>query len=337
MPLYVASIIPYLKADNVHSHLLGKKSWNVYNQDNVAKVRRDEAEAKAQEQEQEQRMQEIDADRRLQLLRGERLEPLPLEAGPVSSQKRSREDGGPNRKKRRIAGEDDTDRDMRLVREAAIPSPVPLSLLKSKGREAPIVDHQGHISLFPQEHRRPDKNADAEAEAAKKKREYEDQYTMRFSNAAGIKTGLENPWYSAATDGESALLSMPGKDVWGNEDPRRKQREQKRLDSSDPMAAMKKGVKQLRKADRCRTEWMEQRERDLHEVERMAREHRNRTGHDGDDADSIEGFNLDTEYEDKTRKRRKHRSGRDHTRHHRSHREPEQKASSSRNGVREIS
>ena len=30
-------------------HLLGKKSWNVYNTDNVERVRKDEAEARARE------------------------------------------------------------------------------------------------------------------------------------------------------------------------------------------------------------------------------------------------------------------------------------------------
>lgn len=52
-------------------HLLGKKSWNVYNTDNVERVRCDEAKAAEREELEEQRMQEIDAARRTALLRGE--------------------------------------------------------------------------------------------------------------------------------------------------------------------------------------------------------------------------------------------------------------------------
>ena len=261
-------------------------------------------------------MQEVDADRRLQLLRGERLDPLPLEEQHDTSHKRKREDGSAHRKKRRLAGEDDTDRDMRLAREAAA---VPIANAgKAKGHDAPLVDHRGHISLFPEEHRPAEKNPEAESETAKKKREFEDQYTMRFSNAAGFKKTLDDPWYSATTSSDAALRNVPGRDVWGNEDPSRKDREQKRLDSSDPLAAIKMGVKKLRQADRHRVEWMEERERDLKEVEEMARENRRWKLRKRDDSDSLEGFSLEAGYEEKRRRRRKHRSGhREGSRHQR--------------------
>jgi hypothetical protein len=261
-------------------------------------------------------MQEVDADRRLQLLRGERLDPLPLEAEHDTSHKRKREDGSPHRKKGRLAGEDDTDRDMRLAREAAA---VPIAnFRKAKGHDAPLVDHKGHISLFPEEHRHAEKNPEAESETAKKKREFEDQYTMRFSNAAGFKQKLENPWYAGTISSGITLQNTPGKDVWGNEDPRRQEREQKRLDSSDPLAAIKLGVKKVRLADRHRKEWMEERERDLTEVEEMARENRRRRRRKDHDSDSLEGFSLEAGYEEKRREGRKHRSGRrEESRHER--------------------
>lgn len=281
-------------------------------------------------------MQEVDADRRLQFLRGERLKPLPEDAEQESSHKRKREDGGQNRKRRRVAGEDDTDRDMRLAREAAAGPTTDFSLSKPKRRDAPIVDHKGHISLFPEEQRLPEKNAEAESEAAKKKREHEDQYTMRFSNAAGMKQGLENPWYSASTNGESALLNMPGKDVWGNEDSRRKEREQNRLHSSDPLSVMKKGVKQLREADRHREQWMEERERDLKEVEQMARERRRQRSHRDEDDDSLEDFSLDTGYQDKHRKRRRHHSEHSDRRRHERHGERRESDSVSKHRSRRI-
>lgn len=300
---------------------MGKKSWNVYNRDNVAKVRRDEAEARLREEEQERRMQEVDAGRRLQLLRGEHPDPLPVESEHDASNKRQQDDGVLRRKKRRVAGEDDTDRDMRLAREAgAVPA---AESGPAKHRDASLVDHKGHINLFPEDPHHAEKNSEAQSEAAKRRREFEDQYTMRFSNAAGFKQTLESPWYSASQSNEPNPWTSSGKDVWGNEDPKRREREQKRLDSSDPLAAMKMAVKKLRQADRHRKEWMDERERDLTEVEDMARgNQRRREREDDDESDSLRGFSLETtRYAEKRRERRKHRSGlREEGRRERHHR-----------------
>ncbi|CCF31962.1 hypothetical protein CH063_00727, partial [Colletotrichum higginsianum] len=79
-------------------HLLGKKSWNVYNADNIARVRRDEAAAKAKEEAEEQRMQEVDAERRLAILRGEAPPPLaPVEAPEDEPRPRDRDSGSGGR------------------------------------------------------------------------------------------------------------------------------------------------------------------------------------------------------------------------------------------------
>jgi hypothetical protein len=261
-------------------------------------------------------MQEVDADRRLRLLRGERLDSPPLQGEQDRRLKRKREDGSPRRRKRRLAGEDDTDRDMRLAREAAAFSIA--SVKKGKGQDVSLKDHKGHINLFPEEHRHAEKNPEAESDAAAKKREFEDQYTMRFSNAAGFKQGLENPWYSSTTSKDLCLQNIPGKDVWGNEDPRRREREQKRLDASDPLATMKMGIKKLRQAERHRKEWMEERERDLKEVEEMARRNQRRKRIKDDDLDSLENFSLEAGYKEGRREKRKHHSGhREGSRHER--------------------
>lgn len=292
--------------------MLGKKSWNVYNTDNIAKVKRDEAAAAAREEAQEQRMQEIDAERRIQILRG-----LPVEApsAPVEEEQveRSRENRPDReRKRRRIAGEDDTDRDIRFAREdhALVPAKAEMQLKNKKSSNAPLTDANGHINLFPVDgtrHNAP-KNAEAEAEKAKKQKEFEDQYTMRFSNAAGFKQAIgEKPWYhktSATKDGDGEV-EAPSKDIWGNEDPRRKEREKIRTIADDPLAAIQKGVAGVRKVERERKKWKEEKVREIRELEdaekRRDRRRKRR------EADELENFSLDDAVETDDHARRHHR------------------------------
>lgn len=140
-------------------------------------------------------MQEVDAERRIQLLRGIQPEAVTAASSPIEqAAEREGTSHKRGRKRRRIAGEDNTERDIRFAREdqAIVPAKAELRLKSTKSSDAPLVDHRGHIDLFPTEgsrHRAP-KNAEVEAEKAKKKKEYEDQYTMRFSNAAGFKQSI---------------------------------------------------------------------------------------------------------------------------------------------------
>ena len=306
------------------SHLLGKKSWNVYNADNIARVKQDEAAAKAREAAEEQRMQEVDAERRIQILRGLHPDDLPA-IPPAAEETRTRREPGRDRKRRRIAGEDDTDRDLRLAREhndaasrstQALAKPV-------RSSDAPLTDHKGHINLFPAEgsrHHAP-KNAEAEAEAAKKKKEFEDQYTMRFSNAAGFKQSIgQQPWYSstgAVNDGEEGADAV-SKDIWGNEDPRRKEREKLRIASDDPMAAIKKGVAQLRQVERERQRWKEERDRELRDIVEAETRREKKKRERPKVTDDLENFSLNDTNADKDVARSHHR-GRHHRRSERSH------------------
>ncbi|KAK1249904.1 hypothetical protein MKX08_009907 [Trichoderma sp. CBMAI-0020] len=229
-------------------HLLGKKSWNVYNADNIARVRRDEAAAKAAEQAEEQRMQEVDAQRRLAILRGEA--PAPLEDEREAGSDNAKGASGDarskfpvnGRKKRKQLGEDDTDFELRLAKERNNATYAIVESSRKVVSSAPIVDHAGHIDLFGDERARAhaEKNPEAEADRKKKEREYEDQYTMRFSNAAG-KDGISQPWYS---HGEGVAPDISAKNVWGRDDPERKARDTQRISSSDPLAMMKKGAMQ---------------------------------------------------------------------------------------------
>ena len=308
---------------------MGKKSWNVYNADNIAKVKRDEAAAAAREEAEEQRMQEADAERRIQILRG-----LKVEAPPAPVEGRAEAGGdrtgapGRERKRRRIAGEDDTDRDIRFAQEnnALVPAKAEMSLQSKKNSDAPITDINGHINLFPAEgsRRHAPKNAEVEAEKAKKQKEYEDQYTMRFSNAAGFKQAIgQKPWYQTIgadekKDGESETVS---KDVWGNEDPRRKARETMRIAADDPSAAIQRGVAGVREAERDRQKWKEEKDREIREIEEAERRRRKRKKRSSKN-DDLESFSLDDPAEDVKQRRHRHRRDREdsskHSHRHRS-------------------
>ncbi|KAH6966900.1 hypothetical protein EDB82DRAFT_541956 [Fusarium venenatum] len=255
-------------------HLLGKKSWNVYNADNIARVRRDEAAAKAIEEGEEQRMQEIDAQRRLAILRGE--EPPPIEE-PESPKPNETTIGDRDashkgtRRKRKRPGEDDTDFELRIARENDNSALVNVEPERKSTSSAPIVDHNGHIDLLGDEKSRAhaEKNDEAEKEAKKKKQSYEDQYMMRFSSAAG-KDGVLRPWYSQA---DAAAPDASSKDVWGNQDPNRKDRDAKRISSNDPLAMMKQGASKVRELKQDRKRFQEEREQEL---KNMRREERHR-------------------------------------------------------------
>jgi hypothetical protein len=305
-------------------HLLGKKSWNVYNKDNIDRVRRDEADQQAREEEDERRMQEQDAVHRIAILRGEVPPPVtapsppPGEAGGV---RRSRDHGdGRDRKRRRLRGEDDTDRDMRIAREdaaagAAVREKLSHSERDRQDGDVSVTDHAGHIQLFAAPNERAllanSRNAEAEAEKAKKAREIEDQYTMRFSNAAGFKQSASSaPWYVSSSK-QGLEAQAPSKDVWGNEDSSRRDREQTRLSSSDPMAFMRKAQSQLRQAETDKEKWKVQKARELRELDRAEkeerrrrREHRHRRDHRerSRSVGSLEGFSLEDATRDDNRK-----------------------------------
>ncbi|KAI1472070.1 uncharacterized protein F4812DRAFT_456166 [Daldinia caldariorum] len=328
-------------------HLLGKKSWNVYNPKNIERVRRDEAAAKAREEAKEQRQQEVDAERRLAILRGEVPPPLPPsdqlggEDEPRDRKRNRYEDQkessrGREKRKRKRAGEDDTDFELRLAREQAEATQATGDALVKRTSNAPLVDHTGHIDLFPEERPRVpiEKNEEAEREAAKKKREYEDQYTMRFSNAAG-KDGLVGPWYAKGGDIKDIVdgnLEAPSKDVWGNEDPRREEREAARVVANDPLAMMKRGAAKVREVEKERRKLNEERDRELKQLRREERRRERRQRREGKDGhDDLEGFSLDgtafsrplhrPKDDDDHHHRQRHHHSRDESRRSRRHSE----------------
>jgi hypothetical protein len=284
-------------------------------------VRRDEEAAQAREEAEEERQQVIDAERRLAILRGEVPPPLPPSEQQTSSSRDQEQGGdgrqvetsqgwGKERRKRKRPNEDDTDFELRIARERNSASAgdnrktdersdsTQALVHKPKSSNAPLTDASGHIDLFPvsSSSALTQKNPEAEAEAARKKREYEDQYTLRFSNAAGFKQSLAGPWYAGgagAGTGDSKEIAerdTPGKDVWGNADPKRKDREAARIVSSDPLAMMKRGAAKVREVEKERKVFNEERERELRRLRKEEKRRGKRRRHGEDD---LEGFSLD--------------------------------------------
>ena len=269
-------------------------------------------------------MQEVDAERRIQVLRGIHPDPLPEAPEPTETSTHKSHDRRPDKKLRRLAGEDDTDRDLRIAREnnEAAEKSTKALVTTSKSSDAPLTDSKGHINLFPEEgpKKKAPKNAEAEAETAKKKKEYEDQYTMRFSNAAGFKESIgQKPWYSSAgniQNGEGTEEPV-SKDVWGNEDPRRKERAQMRLVTDDPMATIQKGVSDLRRVEKERKRWQAERQSEMKDLVELERRHEKKKRKRRDDESDLEGFNLDEsagKFRHKSHRQRRRSQDRGHER-----------------------
>jgi len=201
-------------------------------------VRRDEATAQVAEKEAERKRRDDEASERLRILRG--------------SQPENKETDGPatiEKKRKRVEEDEPTDHHRDGQRSKFVS--------KSRGRKDETRDVEGGPQQANVTHEHLDSISN-----------------MRFRDAAGRHNGAQRPWYSTATPADPG--SNVGKDVWGNEDPGRHTRNQKRLDANDPLLSIKKGVKQLRDVEKQKVEWRKERERDLYEVEDLARKERHR-------------------------------------------------------------
>ncbi|KAJ2899444.1 homocitrate synthase [Zalerion maritima] len=267
-------------------HLLPKKSWNVYNTENVARVRADEAVAAAAEAAEEEHLQEEDAARRLAILRGE--QPLPLSRptelpDPSKPPKRSRDDGGKehrarNKRPRKHHGEDDTDFELRLARGRQEQAYAAQSNLEVFKQSAQITDERGNISLFNVEsslkHRQ---EPNPEAESEKRKTLERHDPTLRFANASGKDKSVlaeDSPWYKTAASEVDALANATGTDAFGRPDRERQARDSRRLNMADPLSLMKQGAKMVREVRKERDREREDRERVIRQLKKEERQER---------------------------------------------------------------
>lgn len=305
-------------------------------------------------------MQDADAARRLAILRGETPPPLPEAEQPAdpSDKKHTRRDrdgtsGGARKRKR--AGEDDTEFEMRVARERAEEGArVAGELAEASGskrqkqkerEEVNIVDSRGHIDLIgppPKDAGGGDDRKETTDERTERKgRENGEKYARMHRNGdfsgqpwyeeAQRRRPIVNAWFldacaaaaslAVADDQEDEreavrkarrkaerLLEAPTTDVWGRDDPKRRERETARLDANDPLAAMKSGAKKVRDVLRERGKDAEERRRELEQLrqeERRREKRRKREQEDADEDDNEDGPLPES-----------HRSGRSERRHH---------------------
>ena len=299
-------------ADLANRNLLQHKSWNIYNPKLQERIARDEAEAQEREEAQNKIRQEYDAAKRYALLRGESPPPAPelLDDGQHKRRRRDNdyESVDTKRQRRKLTGEDDTDRDVRLARgkmadDAA--SKQRVGGYKSKGQantNAPIVDDSGHSQ--PQ--------------------------TRAFGKGDTFEALKDTPWYSnasmAVTTRERALGSMNDAggpldsgnggletevlsrynptDRWGQPDQARKERAKARMNAADPLNAMITGWGKQKEYETAKSQWrseqnekLEQLKKEQEKAERDSRKERRRDKHRrrrrSSDLDSLGGFSLD--------------------------------------------
>jgi hypothetical protein len=237
-------------------------------------------------------MQEEDAARRLAILRGEEPAPLSVEdekpvdpaAGAlVKGSGRDRATG--ERRKRKRAGEDDTDFEMRVARERAA---------QVAGGEEGSRGLQELVGfLEPEEQKELFKLDEGKNVPGFKKRTVGEQLANPgLKDVLGIK---EDPWFVKSVK-PGQVAEEPGRNAWGREDPGRKERDAARLDKNDPLAMMKRGAAKVREITQERKREMAERERELEMMrkeERRREKRRKREGGGRDEVEDLEGFSLD--------------------------------------------
>jgi len=219
-------------------------------------VARDEALAEAAARDKSRLDRDREAESRMELLRGnaERRElddvetPQALEDGAMSKEAR-----GESRKRKRLPGEDDTDRDLRQARERAEGvrdvAVARLRATKAEEADAPITDRRGNINLFPESVKGHGNRRRTEEDKEKaRQKEAEENMGMPLNQALG-RDGSARSWYM---DADGTVKDREGRDVWGNEDPRRLKRDSQRVASADPLAFMKQAQTRLKEVQRER-------------------------------------------------------------------------------------
>jgi len=330
-------------------HLLGKKSWNVYNPTAIAKVRADEARSAAREEAQNELELAYQADLRLALLRGLPQPPRPAEldldieaevqSGRRKEPREKGQDDGREEKlrkmKRKRVGEDDTDMELRVAKAQMTERDNEADSGRRSGprrddrkekESLPLVGEDGHIQLFapvsPTGPAHDARKQNPEETLRKKQQEEREGGAMRFDAAGGNRSNpATTPWHAGSAS-KVAGTNLPdgqatetiGRDAWGNEDAGRKTRDAMRMSTADPMAMMQMAQRKLKEVEREREAWKKGREVETGIVSKATESRHSR---DRDDR-RYERSHRSRDHHDRTERRHdRHKRSRDRSRERR--------------------
>ncbi|KAL1907993.1 hypothetical protein Sste5344_006227 [Sporothrix stenoceras] len=252
--------------------LLAKKSWHVYNADNVARVRRDEAEARAREADEERQQRATESSQRERLLRGEAtgegddsVEQSKWAAAERAADKQAEDTvapvakSRPSRRLRKRHGEDDTDFEMRMARAQVDEESTYVANRQRETAPAetdrPLIDRNGNFDLFGRLE---------ESVIARQTRpvDHAPPSSMRIADAAGGANAL-SAWYAGEKGPTPAskptFSSIP--ESASNEPRRPPIAAPAGSMAADPLAAMRQGAAAVRALKQERQRETEERDR----------------------------------------------------------------------------
>ncbi|RPA80382.1 hypothetical protein BJ508DRAFT_377082 [Ascobolus immersus RN42] len=266
--------------------LLAKKSWNVTNPANVARVRRDEALAKAREEEEDRRLKLSESERNMmELRRGMMANTLDANGVPMIERFDAEIRGDKDKKRKRgRKGEDDDEWERARAGTAVV--------------DVGLTGKDGHFNLFADLESGEREKDNPTKSYAKKVQEI----TAPQGDALNQSNTEKRPWYASVDKvGEKALQTT-------EEQIAKKERVQGRIIArDDPMAEVKKSLAIMKDLEEERRREREEREGLLDD---FSLEERRRKGDKDRHRDRKRRKEDDDDSERRRRRRERHRSRR---------------------------